>query len=52
MSMKNKKLPPIHPGEILIEEFLNPMGISLGISPPPPVEDPDRFYRSGGKKYR
>ena len=26
--MKNKKLPPIHPGEILIEEFLNPMGIS------------------------
>jgi antitoxin HigA-1 len=28
MIMKNKKLPPIHPGEILIEEFLNPMGIS------------------------
>ncbi len=26
--MKNKKLPPIHPGEILIEEFLKPMGIS------------------------
>ena len=26
--MKNKKLPPIHPGEILIEEFLQPMGIS------------------------
>ena len=26
--MKNKKLPPIHPGEILIEEFLRPMGIS------------------------
>ena len=25
---KNKKLPPIHPGEILIEEFLKPMGIS------------------------
>lgn len=24
----NKKLPPIHPGEILIEEFLEPMGIS------------------------
>ncbi len=23
-----KKLPPIHPGEILIEEFLKPMGIS------------------------
>ena len=26
--MKNKKLPPIHPGEILIDEFLKPMGIS------------------------
>lgn len=26
--MKNQKLPPIHPGEILIEEFLKPMGIS------------------------
>ena len=26
--MKNKKLPPIHPGEILIEEFLQPMGIT------------------------
>jgi addiction module HigA family antidote len=26
--MKNKKLPPIHPGEILIEEFLKPMGLS------------------------
>jgi addiction module HigA family antidote len=24
----NKKLEPIHPGEILIEEFLIPMGIS------------------------
>lgn len=23
-----KKLPPIHPGEILLEEFLVPMGIS------------------------
>jgi addiction module HigA family antidote len=28
MIMKNKKLSPIHPGEILIEEFLKPMGIS------------------------
>jgi len=28
MTMKNKKLPPIHPGEILFEEFLKPMGIS------------------------
>jgi addiction module HigA family antidote len=26
--MKNKELAPIHPGEILIEEFLKPMGIS------------------------
>ncbi len=26
--MKAKKLPPIHPGEILMEEFLVPMGIS------------------------
>ena len=23
-----KKLPPIHPGEVLMEEFLEPMGIS------------------------
>ena len=23
-----KTLPPIHPGEILLEEFLNPLGIS------------------------
>jgi len=26
--MKSKKLPPIHPGEILLDEFLKPMGIS------------------------
>jgi addiction module HigA family antidote len=26
--MKNEKLTPIHPGEILKEEFLEPMGIS------------------------
>ena len=38
--MKNKKMPPIHPGEILFEEFLKPMNISqnqlgrdLGVSP-------------------
>jgi len=24
----SKKIPPIHPGEILFEEFLKPMGIS------------------------
>jgi len=27
--MSELKLPPIHPGEILSEEFLKPMGISL-----------------------
>ena len=26
--MNNKKIPPIHPGEILKEEFLDPMGIT------------------------
>ena len=26
--MKDKRLPPIHPSEILLEEFLKPMGIS------------------------
>ncbi len=26
--MKTKKMPPIHPGEILLEDFLEPMGIS------------------------
>ena len=26
--MNAPKLPPIHPGEILLEEYLNPMGIS------------------------
>ncbi len=26
--MASKKFPPIHPGEILLEEFLKPMGIS------------------------
>ncbi len=26
--MPEKKLPPIHPGEILLEEFLKPMNIS------------------------
>lgn len=24
----SRKLPPIHPGELLVEEFLKPMGIS------------------------
>ncbi len=26
--MRDKRLPPIHPGEILLEEFLKPMDIS------------------------
>ncbi|MHC1763039.1 MAG: HigA family addiction module antitoxin [Verrucomicrobiia bacterium] len=38
--MKTRKLPPIHPGEILREEFMNPHGLSqnglarrLGVPP-------------------
>jgi addiction module HigA family antidote len=26
--MKRKKLEPVHPGEVLLEEFLKPMGLS------------------------
>ena len=26
--MNKEKIPPVHPGEILLEEFLNPMGIT------------------------
>ncbi len=26
--MATDKLPPVHPGEILLEEYLNPMGVS------------------------
>ena len=26
--MKTKKLSPVHPGEVLLEEFLKPMGLS------------------------
>ena len=38
--MAKKALPPIHPGEILLEEFLEPLGLSQyrlakGISVPP-----------------
>lgn len=29
MAIKRKKLPPIHPGEILLEEFMVPLGISI-----------------------
>jgi len=38
--MAGKKLDPVHPGEILLEEFLKPMGLSqnhlardIGVSP-------------------
>ena len=38
--MKAKKLPPVHPGQILLEDFMLPLGITqnqlgrdLGISP-------------------
>ncbi|MCK5802265.1 MAG: HigA family addiction module antidote protein [Lentisphaeria bacterium] len=38
--MTDEKIPPVHPGEILFEEFLHPLGISqnrlgmdLGVSP-------------------
>jgi addiction module HigA family antidote len=38
--MEEKKISPIHPGEVLLEEFLKPMGLSqnrlaLGIGVPP-----------------
>ncbi len=26
--MAQRKLPPVHPGEILLEEFLSPLGVS------------------------
>jgi len=26
---RSKKLPPIHPGEILLEEFLKPLGMNM-----------------------
>jgi antitoxin HigA-1 len=29
MTSKSKVLEPIHPGEILLEEFMKPMGISI-----------------------
>ena len=28
MNKKSHKLAPVHPGEILLEEFLNPLGVS------------------------
>jgi addiction module HigA family antidote len=40
MMKKNKRLAPVHPGEVLAEEFLKPMGLSqnrlaLDIGVPP-----------------
>jgi addiction module HigA family antidote len=29
MTNKSKRLPPIHPGEILREDFMKPLGISM-----------------------
>ena len=29
MATKHKRLEPIHPGEILLEDFMKPMGISI-----------------------
>ena len=26
---KSRKLPPIHPGEILLEDFMRPLGLSM-----------------------
>jgi addiction module HigA family antidote len=38
--MTTKKLAPVHPGEVLLEEFLSPLGLSqnrlaLGVGVPP-----------------
>ncbi len=38
--MKRKKLPPVHPGEILLEDFMKPLGLSQsalarGLAVPP-----------------
>jgi addiction module HigA family antidote len=40
MNMRKNKLSPVHPGEVLLEEFLKPMGLSqnrlaLGLGVPP-----------------
>jgi addiction module HigA family antidote len=50
--MKDKKLTPIHPGEILKSEFLEPMQISQyrlakDISVPPPGELTKLFTDEG-----
>lgn len=38
--MATKRMPPVHPGEILLEDFLNPLGLSQyslarGLTVPP-----------------
>jgi plasmid maintenance system antidote protein VapI len=42
MNRQNKKLAPVHPGEVLREEFMKPLGLSaaavpkgLGVAPRP-----------------
>jgi antitoxin HigA-1 len=42
MDMEEKTMPPIHPGEVLMKEFLEPMGVTQyrlakDISVPPSV---------------
>lgn len=29
MTTRKKRLPPVHPGEILREDFMNPLGLSI-----------------------
>jgi addiction module HigA family antidote len=40
MTMQMKRLPPVHPGEVLLEDFMKPLGLSqyrvakdIGVSP-------------------
>ena len=51
----DNKMAPVHPGEILVEEFLNPMGItqhrlaiSIGVPPPPNQRDCARHASDHG----
>ena len=54
--MHTEKLPPVHPGEVLLEDFLKPMGISqyrlakdIGVLPPPRERDcPGETRRHSG----
>ena len=50
--MTEKRLPPVHPGEVLLEEFLKPLGLSrnrLGLSAPPP-DQRDRLAQELGDR--